>query len=138
MDEFTDGQDMTEDAEQIINDAEDFGSEPEKSGSEQVPATSSPVQEDTDLVQNEDASDNVEHSPEPEPTVEESSELSYDDLIAVLTEQNEEIKAIHELENKRQEFYTTYQNMMFTLIVGIGLLFGGICAIILSNYLRHG
>lgn len=31
MDEFTDGQDMTEDTEQIINDTEDFGSETESS-----------------------------------------------------------------------------------------------------------
>ena len=138
MDEFTDGQDMTEDTEQIINDTEDFGSETESSELEQISVPSSPAHEDTELEQNNNASDTVEQSSEPEPTIEASSELSYDDLIAVLTEQNEEIKAIHELEDKRQEFYTTYQNMMFTLIVGIGLLFGGICAIILSNYLRHG
>lgn len=41
-------------------------------------------------------------------------------------------------EEKKQDYYTSYQNMSFTMIVGIGLLFGCVCALILSNYLRHG
>ena len=76
MDEFTDGQDMTEDTEQIINDTEDFGSETESSELEQTPVPSSPAHEDTELEQNNNASDTVEQSSEPEPTIEASSECS--------------------------------------------------------------
>ena len=52
MDEFTDGQFMTEDTEQIINDTEEFGSETESSELQQIPVPSSPAHEDTELEQN--------------------------------------------------------------------------------------
>lgn len=138
MDEFTDGQDITENAEQITEDINDSNSETEVSETEETYVQSSLTQDNTQLNQN-DTADAVTVSPESEQTViEESNEISYKDLVTVLTEHNEEIEAIHELEEKRQEFYTVYQNMLFTLIIGIGLLFGGLCAVILANYLRHG
>ena len=59
--------------------------------------------------------------------------------ISDLQGRNRELeKQIRELEEKKQDYYTSYQNMGFTMIVGIGLLFGCVCALILSNYLRHG
>lgn len=132
MEEFSDGQDIIDDSEQIISDSDLFESEPE-----QNPV---PVAPSIDVVPSEQKNtDSVEQMPDESVNIEETAEqLSYDDLIKALTEQTAEIKAIHELEDKKQEFYTTYQNMALSLIVGVGLLFGGLCAVILANYLRHG
>lgn len=138
MEEFTDGLEITENDDSILNN-DDFSSESETATETETitPASITPSPEDTQPMQGE-LSDVPEQLPEETPIIEESNEVPYEDLLTALTEQTEELKAVRELEEKEQDIYTTYQNMGITLIVGIGLLFGGICALILSNYLRHG
>lgn len=63
--------------------------------------------------------------------------VSYEDYLAGVTAQTEELVAIKEVLAKEQEYLETYQNMGTVLIYGIGLLFGVVCALIISNYLKH-
>ena len=138
MEVFTDGSETLEDSEQVFEDTESgdsFISEPETTETEENEATTLSPSPDTQPEQNEETVDVVEDQPEETPDV---AELLYEELLTAVTEQTKEIKAIRELEEKKQDYYTSYQNMGFTLIVGIGLLFGCVCDLILSNYLRHG
>lgn len=84
--------------------------------------------------QGQEASDEV--SPETEVTPESTvtPEVSYDDLLEEIKNQTEEIKAIQE---KNEEHFQTYEHLEMASVVGIGLLFGGICALIMSQYIRH-
>ena len=84
--------------------------------------------------QEQEASDVVSPETEvtPEPTV--TPEVSYDDLLEEIKNQTEEIKAIQE---KNEEYFQTYEHLGTASVVGIGLLFGGICALIMSQYIRH-
>lgn len=139
MEVFTDGSETLEEPEQVFENTESgdsFTSEPETTETEENEATTLSPSPDTQPEQNDETVDVVEDQPEETPDV--SSVPSYEELLTAVTEQTVEIKAIRELEEKKQDYYTSYQNMGFTMIVGIGLLFGCVCALILSNYLRHG
>lgn len=139
MEVFTDGSETLEEPEQVFDNSESGDSstlEPETTETEENEATTLSPSPDTQPEQNEETVDVVEDQPEETPDV--SSVPSYEELLTAVTEQTTEIKAIRELEEKKQDYYTSYQNMGFTMIVGIGLLFGCVCALILSNYLRHG
>lgn len=139
MEVFTDGSEALEEPEQVFDNSESGDSsisEPETTETEENETTTLSLSPDTQPEQNEETVDVVENQPEETPDV--SSVPSYEELLTAVTEQTTEIKAIRELEEKKQDYYTSYQNMSFTMIVGIGLLFGCVCALILSNYLRHG
>ena len=138
MEVFTDGTETLEEPEQVfenIESGDSFTSEPETTETEENEIATLSLSPDTQPEQNEETVDVVEDQPEETPDV---TEPSYEELLTAVTEQTKEIKAIRELEEKKQNYYTSYQNMGFTMIVGIGLLFGCVCALILSNYLRHG
>ncbi|RHA50035.1 hypothetical protein DW934_03400 [Blautia obeum] len=139
MEVFTDGSEALEEPEQVFDNSESGDSstsEPEITETEENEATTLSPSPDTQPEQNDETVDVVEDQPEETPDV--SSVPSYEELLTAVTEQTTEIKAIRELEEKKQDYYTSYQNMSYTMIVGIGLLFGCVCALILSNYLRHG
>lgn len=139
MEVFTDGSETMEEPEQVFDNSESGDSstsEPETTETEENDTTTLSPSPDTQPEQNDETVDVVEDQPEETPDV--SSVPSYEELLTAVTEQTTEIKAIRELEEKKQDYYTSYQNMGFTMIVGIGLLFGCVCALILSNYLRHG
>lgn len=139
MEVFTDGSETLEEPEQVFDNSESGDSstsEPKTTETEENETTTLSPSPDTQPEQNEETVDVVENQPEETPDV--SSVPSYEELLTAVTEQTTEIKAIRELEEKKQDYYTSYQNMSFTMIVGIGLLFGCVCALILSNYLRHG
>ena len=139
MEVFTDGSETLEEPEQVFENTESgdsFTSEPETTETEENEIATLSLSPDTQPEQNDETVDVVEDQPEETPDV--SSVPSYEELLTAVTEQTVEIKAIRELEEKKQDYYTSYQNMGFTMIVGIGLLFGCVCALILSNYLRHG
>lgn len=139
MEVFTDGSETMEEPEQVFDNSESGDSstsEPETTETEENETTTLSPSPDTQPEQNDETVDVVEDQPEETPDV--SSVPSYEELLTAVTEQTTEIKAIRELEEKKQDYYTSYQNMSFTMIVGIGLLFGCVCALILSNYLRHG
>lgn len=139
MEVFTDGSEALEEPEQVFDNSESGDSsisEPETTETEENETTTLSPSPDTQPEQNDETVDVVEDQPEETPDV--SSVPSYEELLTAVTEQTTEIKAIRELEEKKQDYYTSYQNMGYTMIVGIGLLFGCVCALILSNYLRHG
>lgn len=139
MEVFTDGSETLQEPEQVFDNSESGDSstsEPETTETEENDTTTLSPSPDTQPEQNDETVDVVEDQPEETPDV--SSVPSYEELLTAVTEQTTEIKAIRELEEKKQDYYTSYQNMGFTMIVGIGLLFGCVCALILSNYLRHG
>lgn len=139
MEVFTDGSETMEEPEQVFDNSDSGDSstsEPETTETEENETTTLSPSPDTQPEQNDETVDVVEDQPEETPDV--SSVPSYEELLTAVTEQTTEIKAIRELEGKKQDYYTSYQNMGFTMIVGIGLLFGCVCALILSNYLRHG
>lgn len=139
MEIFTDGSETLQEPEQVFDNSESGDSstsEPETTETEENETTTLSPSPDTQPEQNDETVDVVEDQPEETPDV--SSVPSYEELLTAVTEQTTEIKAIRELEEKKQDYYTSYQNMSFTMIVGIGLLFGCVCALILSNYLRHG
>lgn len=139
MEVFTDGSETLQEPEQVFDNSESGDSstsEPETTETEENDTTTLSPSPDTQPEQNDETVDVVEDQPEETPDV--SSVPSYEELLTAVTEQTTEIKAIRELEEKKQDYYTFYQNMGFTMIVGIGLLFGCVCALILSNYLRHG
>ena len=139
MEVFTDGSETMEEPEQVFDNSDSGDSsilEPETTETEENDTTTLSPSPDTQPEQNDETVDVVEDQPEETPDV--SSVPSYEELLTAVTEQTTEIKAIRELEEKKQDYYTSYQNMGFTMIVGIGLLFGCVCALILSNYLRHG
>lgn len=139
MEVFTDGSEALEEPEQVFDNSESGDSstsEPETTETEENKTTTLSPSPDTQPEQNDETVDVVEDQPEETPDV--SSVPSYEELLTAVTEQTTEIKAIRELEEKKQDYYTSYQNMGFTMIIGIGLLFGCVCALILSNYLRHG
>lgn len=133
---FSDGTDIIEEAEwdtvqpattpEII---EQLPQEQETQTSSSVPLpTTSPDQEQTE------ASDEVQSETEvtPEPSV--TPEVSYQELIEEVKKQTEEISTIQE---KNEEHFQTYEHLGFATVAGIGLLFGGICALIMSQYIRH-
>lgn len=64
-------------------------------------------------------------------------EVSYEELLEELKVQIEEIKAIHEIAEKNQEYYESYRNIGITVLIGAGLLVGCICTLIIANYIRH-
>ena len=139
MEVFTDGSETLEEPEQVFDNTESGDSstlEPETNETEENESITLSPSPDTQPEQNDETVDVVED--QPEETLDVSSVPTYEELLTAVTEQTTEIKAIRELEEKKQDYYTSYQNMGFTMIVGIGLLFGCVCALILSNYLRHG
>lgn len=142
MDEFTDGLNTAESDETIIDDTPDTEtpvSEPE--ATEQ----SSPVSDSTDLTDEPEKLTEPEQTTEtpaqttdvPEQEVAAGQEVSYDDLMKELSAQTEELKAMREIVENRQDFYDNVQNMGLVLVAAGGLICGCICALILANYLRH-
>ena len=134
--EFSDGTDIIDgsqwDTVQPVTTPEivdQLPQEQENQSSSSVPLpTAPPDQEQTEV------SDEVQ--PEtvvtPEPSV--TPEISYEKLVEEIKNQTEEIKAIQE---KNEEHFQTYEHLGFASVAGIGLLFGGICALIMSQYIRH-
>lgn len=142
MDEFTDGLNTAESDETIIDDTPDTEtpvSEPE--ATEQ----SSPVSDSTDLTDEPEELTEPEQTTEtpalttdvPEQEVAAGQEVSYDDLMKELSAQTEELKAMREIVENRQDFYDNVQNMGLVIVAAGGLICGCICALILANYLRH-
>lgn len=147
MDDFTDGLETTDNTPTLPEETPEPVIEPETTPETEQPSSSfasdlpdtAADQEQTQeqpQEQPEQTSEELEQETEITPQ-EETGTISYEDLLKALTEQTEEIKAIHELEEKKQEFYTNYQNMGIAFLVGCGLLCGCICTLILANYLRH-
>lgn len=134
--EFSDGTDIIDgsqwDTVQPVTTPEiidQLPQEQEDQTSSSVPLpTTSPDQEQTET------SDEVQSETEvtPEPSV--TPEISYEELVEEIKNQTEEIKAIQE---KNEEHFQTYEHLGFASVAGIGLLFGGICALIMSQYIRH-
>ncbi|MGN0280037.1 MAG: hypothetical protein ACI4C4_11850 [Lachnospiraceae bacterium] len=81
-----------------------------------------------------ESSETVEES---EPEVTPTPEVSYQELLEELKIQTEEIKAVHEIAEKNQEYYESYRNIGITVLIGAGLLIGSICTLIIANYIRH-
>lgn len=142
MDEFTDGLNTAESDETIIDDTPDTEtpvSEPE--ATEQ----SSPVSDSADLTDEPEELTEPEQTTEtpaqttdvPEQEVAAGQEVSYDDLMKELSAQTEELKAMREIVENRQDFYDNVQNMGLVIVAAGGLICGCICALILANYLRH-
>ena len=143
MDDFTDGLEVTDNTPTLPEENQEPAIEPETTpGTEQSSSSFASDLPDT-VADQEQTQEQPEQTPEEleqETEVtpqEETGTVSYEDLLKTLTEQTEEIKAIYALEEKKQEFYTNYQSMGITFIVGCGLLCGCICTLILANYLRH-
>lgn len=139
MDDFTDGLETTDNTPTLPEENQEPAIEPETTPEMEQPSSSfaSDLPDTSaDQEQPEQTSEELEQDTEVTPQ-EETGTVSYEDLLKTLTEQTEEIKAIHELEEKKQEFYTNYQNMGIAFLVGCGLLCGCICTLILANYLRH-
>lgn len=149
MDEFTDGLNTAESDETIIDDTPDTEtpvSEPE------TPEQSSPVSDSADLTDEPEELTEPEQTTEapaqttetpaqttdaPEQEVAAGQEVSYDDLMKELSAQTEDIKAMREIVENRQDFYDNVQNMGLVIVAAGGLICGCICALILANYLRH-
>ena len=142
MDEFTDGFNTAESDETIIDDTPDTEtpvSEPE------APEQSSPVSDSADLTDEPEELTEPEQTTEtpaqttdvPEQEVAAGQEVSYDDLLKELSAQTEELKAMREIVENRQDFYDNVQNMGLVIVAAGGLICGCICALILANYLRH-
>lgn len=141
MEDFTDGLEVTDIPDTVPETSQEPATETEQmSPSEQGSFSSAPSDLNDTAADQEEAPEQISETPEPEQETEVTSQeetVSYEDLMKALTEQTEEIKAIHELEEKKQEFYTTYQNFGIAFLVGFGLVCGCICTLILANYLRH-
>ena len=142
MDEFTDGLNTAESDETIIDDTPDTEtpvSEPE------APEQSSSVSDSADLTDEPEELTEPEQTTEtpaqttdvPEQEVAAGQEVSYDDLLKELSAQTEELKAMREIVENRQDFYDNVQNMGLVIVAAGGLICGCICALILANYLRH-
>ena len=143
MDDFTDGLEVTDNTLTLPEENQEPAIEPETTPEMEQPSSSfasdlpdTAADQEQTQEQPEQTSEELEQETEVTPQ-EETGTVSYEDLLKTLTEQTEEIKAIHELEEKKQEFYTNYQNMGIAFIVSCGLLCGCICTLILANYLRH-
>ena len=141
MDDFTDGLEVTDNTPTLPEETTEPAIEPETTPETEQPSSSfasdlpdTAADQEQTQEQQEQTSEELEQEVTPQ---EETGTVSYEDLLKALTEQTGEIKAIHELEEKKQEFYTNYQNMGIAFLVGCGLLCGCICALILANYLRH-
>ena len=131
MDDFTDGLETTDNTPTLPEETPEPVIEPETTPDTEQPSSSF-ASDLPDTAAAEELEQETEITPQ-----EETGTISYEDLLKALTEQTEEIKAIHALEEKEQEFYTNYQNMGIAFIVSCGLLCGCICTLILANYLRH-
>ena len=143
MDDFTDGLEINESTVTLPEETPEPATEPETTP-ETEQSSSSPASDLSDTAadqeqtqeQPEQASEELEQETDVTPQ-EETETVSYEDLLKALTEQTEEIKAVHELEEKKQGFYMNCQNIGIAFLVGCGLLCGCICTLILANYLRH-
>lgn len=142
MDEFTDGLELTESDDTSVENTPDTDtpvSEPE------APEQSSPVSDSADLTDEPEELTEPEQTTEtpaqitdvPEQEVTAGQHVSYDDLMKELSAQTEDIKAMREIVENRQDFYDNVQNMGLVLVAAGGLICGCICALILANYLRH-
>lgn len=143
MDDFTDGLGTTENTDTLPEETPESVTEPETTPEPEQSSSSftsdlpdTAVDQEQTQEQPEQISEELEQETDVTPQ-EETETVSYGDLLKALTEQTEEIRAVHELEEKKQEFYTNYQNMGIAFLVGCGLLCGCICTLILANYLRH-
>ena len=143
MDDFTDGLEITENAITLPDETPEPVTEPETTPETEQSSSSftsdlpdTAADQEQTQEQPEQTSEELEQEPEVTPQ-EETGTVSYEDLLKALTEQTEEIKAVHELEEKKQEFYANSQNIGIAFLVGCGLLCGCICTLILANYLRH-
>ena len=143
MDDFTDGLETTDNTPTLPEETPEPVIEPETTPETEQPSSSfasdlpdTAADQEQTQEQPEQTSEELEQETEITPQ-EETGTIPYEDLLKTLTEQTEEIKAIHALEEKKQEFYTNYQNMGIAFLVGCGLLCGCICTLILANYLRH-
>ena len=143
MDDFTDGLETTDNTPTLPEEIPEPVTEPETTPETEQPSSSfasdlpdTAADQEQTQEQPEQTSEELEQETEVTPQ-EETGTISYEDLLKALTEQTEEIKAIHALEEKKQEFYANYQNMGIAFLVGCGLLCGCICTLILANYLRH-
>lgn len=105
------------------------GQEDQASSSVPLPTTP-PDQEQMEA--SDEVQPETEVTPGPEPSV--TPEISYEELVEEIKNQTEEIKAIQEM---NEEHFQTYEHLGFVSVAGIGLLFGGICALIMSQYIRH-
>ena len=123
MDDFTDGLETTDNTPTLPEETPEPAIEPETTpGTEQ--SSSSFASDLPDTV-----ADQEQTQEQPEQT---SEELEQETEV---TPQEETGPVSYE--EKKQEFYTNYQNMGITFLVCCGLLCGCICTLILANYLRH-
>lgn len=142
MDEFTDGQGLTD---ELNNDnaTETDGQTGQDPSSAPLP---SDAPENTDTVPvDQEASDIPEDLEDAEQGAEvtQVSEVSptpvldYEKLLEELQAQTKEIKAIHEIADQQADHNKSVENIGIVSIVGLALLCGFIGALIFSNYLKH-
>lgn len=137
--EFSDGTDIFDGSQwdtvqpvttpEIIN---QLPQEQEDQASSSVPLPTTPPDQEQQTEASDEVQSETEVTPKPEPSV--TPEISYEELVEEIRIQTEEIKAIQE---KNEEHFQTYEHLGFASVAGIGLLFGGICALIMSQYIRH-
>ena len=149
MDEFTDGQDVTENQEQntvpeqLPGDQEQMDV-PEKQSSFLPPSTdiSEDIHDDPVNQEGQDISSDLEkveqaaeitQEPESSPV----SVADYEKLLEELKAQTDEIKAIRLVTDQQPDHEQTMQNIGIVSIVGLSLICGFIGALIFSNYMRH-
>lgn len=149
MDEFTDGQEVTENQEQntvpeqIPGEQEQTDSQEEQSSS-LPPSTDIPEDVLTDPVDQEEQDipsdlEAVEQEAEitQEPETSPAPVMDYEELLEELKAQTEEIKAIRAVTDQQPDHDQTMQNIGLVSIVGLALLCGFVAALIFSNYMRH-
>lgn len=147
MDEFTDGQEVSEE----LNITQDANSEqvPADGQAEQDPSslplpTDAPETADAVMEEQEnpDTSSNLEEI-EPDAEVAQEPEtsptpvLDYEELLEELQTQTKELKAIRDVTDQQTEFNQNMLNIGIVSIAGLGLVCGFVAALIFSNYMRH-
>lgn len=152
MDEFTDGQEVTENQEQNTEPEETSDGQEQADNSEEqsssLPSSTDvsgdaedvltdPVdQEEQDIPSDlEEAEQDAELTQEPKATP--TPVTDYEELLEELKVQTEEIKAIRAVTDQQIDHNQTMENIGLVSIVGLALLCGFVAALIFSNYMRH-
>lgn len=150
MDEFTDGQDVTENQEQntvpeqLPDDQEQMDVTEDQSSS-LPPSTDVPeddFHEDPVDQEEQDISSDLETAEQAaeitqEPEASPMPVADYEKLLEEMKAQTAEIKAIRLVTDQQPDHEQTMQNIGIVSIVGLSLICGFIGALIFSNYMRH-
>lgn len=148
MDEFTDGQEVTENQEQNTEPEETSDGQEQADNSEEQ-SSSLPSSKDAEDVLTDPVDQEEQDIPSDLEEIEQDAELTqepeatptpvtdYEELLEELKAQTEEIKAIRAVMDQQIDHNQTMENIGLVSIVGLALLCGFVAALIFSNYMRH-